>query len=325
MKSHSGLEKVTLTIVKTFFKYRSYAHGYVSEEDLGDRVRLTFLVENLERMARWLLAYGNAVEIEHPERLRSLVAERAEELHRHYPVFSGICIPAKTFKTENQVRFKLYPGNRQENLNTSAAEIGRADLNFRSACQSVIGRVSMKYGFSFGQTEYDFALTIITGICSYLSSYIFLMFFLRMKKPRVEISNYISKYRDEETRENVYCFKIRNRTNCSIYSVEVSACFMTPVGADGGQNLYIKEIPIRYDNYSHISPKIKTDVHALHAVRIRCFYELEEAWGKSTFLRFEVFAKHELSGFSKIFIRDYHNNSCIKAGQFKFGDELTIS
>jgi predicted DNA-binding transcriptional regulator YafY len=95
MQSHSGLEKVTLTMVKAFFKYRSYAHGYISEEDLGDRVRLTFLAEDLDRMARWLLPYGSAVEIEHPDRLRVLMAGRVEELHRHYSMFSEIRLPAE--------------------------------------------------------------------------------------------------------------------------------------------------------------------------------------------------------------------------------------
>ena len=48
-------------------------------------------------------------------------------------------------------------------------------------------------------------------------------------------------------------------------------------------------------------------------------------WGKSTFLRLEVFAKHELIGFSKVFVKDYHKPSAIKNGEFMFGDRLTIS
>lgn len=86
-----------------------------------------------------------------------------------------------------------------------------------------------------------------------------------------------------------------------------------------------KRIPLKYDNYSHIPVKSKGDKHALHAVRIRCFEKLESNWDKSAFLRLEVFAKHELSGFSKIFVKDYHNKACIREGEFKFGDELTIS
>lgn len=130
---------------------------------------------------------------------------------------------------------------------------------------------------------------------------------------------------DEETNDFVYTFKIINQTNCSIYSVKVDACFMTPTGADGGANLTIERIPLKYDNYSHIPRRALNDSHACHAVRIKCPEPLEKKWEKSSFLRLEVFAKHELSGFSRIFVKDYHNKSSIRNGEFKFGDDLSIT
>jgi predicted DNA-binding transcriptional regulator YafY len=84
MQSHGDLQKVIVTISKPFFKYGKYTYGYVSEEDLGDKVRMTFLVESLERVARWLLGFGSAVEIEQPETLISIMGTHAEALYSHY-------------------------------------------------------------------------------------------------------------------------------------------------------------------------------------------------------------------------------------------------
>ena len=84
MKSHEGLEKVIVTFDKSVFIHRSHVYGFVSEEDLGNKVRVTFLADHLGWLARWLLSYGGAVEIEQPEKLRTMVVELVEELQSHY-------------------------------------------------------------------------------------------------------------------------------------------------------------------------------------------------------------------------------------------------
>ncbi len=175
------------------------------------------------------------------------------------------------------------------------------------------------------EQQVDLIIASISGVgTGLLSSYIFLMYFLRFKKPSMEIANCISLTVEDDGSE-CYWFKIVNKTDYAVYSVQVSAFFMTPVGSDGGQNLSIEPINLKYNSYYHIPSKNKKDIHALHAVRVRCFEQIQSKWGKSTFLRVEVFAKHELSGFSKIFVKDFHKPTCIKKGEFKFGDELTIS
>ena|SRR5258708_3889523 len=84
MQSYNELQKVVLIFDKSIFKYRRYIYGFVSEEDLGDRVRTTFLVNNYSWLARWLLSFGRAVEVEQPEKLKETLAELVEELHEHY-------------------------------------------------------------------------------------------------------------------------------------------------------------------------------------------------------------------------------------------------
>lgn len=84
MQAHSGLQQVAIIFDKSVFRHRSYIYGSVSQEDLGDRVRVTFLADSLSWLSRWLLSFGSGVEIEQPERLRTMVAELVEELHSHY-------------------------------------------------------------------------------------------------------------------------------------------------------------------------------------------------------------------------------------------------
>lgn len=84
MQSHQELQKAIVILDKSIFRYRRYIYGFVSEEDLGDRVRMTFLVDNFNWLARWLLSFGSAVEVEQPDALRDTIAELVEELHEHY-------------------------------------------------------------------------------------------------------------------------------------------------------------------------------------------------------------------------------------------------
>jgi predicted DNA-binding transcriptional regulator YafY len=84
MKSHQGLEQVTVIFDKSIFSRRNYVYGFVSEEDLGTKIRMTFLADNLTWLAKWLLSYGSSIEIEQPEKLRAMMIDLVEDLQRHY-------------------------------------------------------------------------------------------------------------------------------------------------------------------------------------------------------------------------------------------------
>ena len=87
MKAHGDMTKVVITFDATasrYAKHSRYYYGYVSEEDLGDKCRMTFLVGNLHSFCRWLMMYGKSVEIESPNELRDIMEELVEELSKHY-------------------------------------------------------------------------------------------------------------------------------------------------------------------------------------------------------------------------------------------------
>lgn len=68
------------------------------------------------------------------------------------------------------------------------------------------------------------------------------------------------------------------------------------------------------------------DAHNLHAVRIRTTDNIEQMWSDtSSFIRLSIIAKHSLSGFNKVFIKDFLNKDCITEKRFLSGNDLTVN
>lgn len=82
-QSNQSLIKVVVIFDKSVLHNRP-VYGSIAQHDLGDRMQVEFMMDNLEYMSRWLLSYGHHVEIVEPPELKSLVRELVEELHLHY-------------------------------------------------------------------------------------------------------------------------------------------------------------------------------------------------------------------------------------------------
>jgi predicted DNA-binding transcriptional regulator YafY len=70
-------------IVK-FLQEQKYLNGFVSEEDLGDFVRMKFLTSSFPYFARWLLMYTDAIRVDSPELLKTEMKELSEKLSVHH-------------------------------------------------------------------------------------------------------------------------------------------------------------------------------------------------------------------------------------------------
>lgn len=80
---HRGLTKVVAIFRKEGLRGRSL-YGSTTQEDLGDRIRAEFMMDNIDFMSRWLLMYGRNVEIESPEELKQAVLQLVDELSEHH-------------------------------------------------------------------------------------------------------------------------------------------------------------------------------------------------------------------------------------------------
>lgn len=82
------MHQVVVLFDKPLDRYLSgtrYYYGYVSEEDLGSKVRMTFMTGCFKHFCKgMLLMQGNSVEIESPEEAKISMRQLIEELHDHY-------------------------------------------------------------------------------------------------------------------------------------------------------------------------------------------------------------------------------------------------
>lgn len=87
VKSHDDMTKVVVVFensAASYARYARYYYGFVSEESLGDKCRMTFLVGNSRPFCRWLMTFGKDSEIESPDAVKADMKELVEELVGHY-------------------------------------------------------------------------------------------------------------------------------------------------------------------------------------------------------------------------------------------------
>jgi len=84
-EANGGLIPVVATFKKDGLRGRPL-YGCIQQTDLGDRIRAEFMVDTLAWMARWMLMFGNHVEVESPEELKQLIGNLIEELREHHGV-----------------------------------------------------------------------------------------------------------------------------------------------------------------------------------------------------------------------------------------------
>lgn len=87
VQGNREMEKVTVQFdvsVAKHVKQSKYFYGYVSEEITGTKIRMHFLSACLYSFCRWLLMFGNAVEIEYPDKAKDILVELVDELSTHH-------------------------------------------------------------------------------------------------------------------------------------------------------------------------------------------------------------------------------------------------
>jgi len=83
IQANPNLIRVVVVFEKESLR-RQKLYGSISQEDLGDKVRCEFLMDNMQYMSHWLLMFGNSVIIEQPEQLKTIMADLSKSLFHHY-------------------------------------------------------------------------------------------------------------------------------------------------------------------------------------------------------------------------------------------------
>lgn len=82
-QSNRELIRVVVKLDKSALRGRPI-YGSISQTDLGNYLRVEFMIDSLHYMARWLLMYGTAVEVEEPEELKIIMSDLIGEMYAHY-------------------------------------------------------------------------------------------------------------------------------------------------------------------------------------------------------------------------------------------------
>lgn len=87
LRAGADLQEAVVLMDRRIVKYlqeQRYLNGFVSEEDLGDRVRMKFLTSSFPYFARWLLMYTDAIRVESPDLLKAEIRALSEKLSIHH-------------------------------------------------------------------------------------------------------------------------------------------------------------------------------------------------------------------------------------------------
>jgi hypothetical protein len=102
---------------------------------------------------------------------------------------------------------------------------------------------------------------------------------------------------------------------------------MRPTVAPGGIIYISKEITFQKSDILELSSFDSKDNTAAYAYRFRSYEDISELWKDDTqaYIRFRLYATHSVSGFSRVFRKDYQTKrNTIKEGEFTFGNSTEV-
>lgn len=165
-----------------------------------------------------------------------------------------------------------------------------------------------------------FFSNVLTG---FLASFLVILFLYSLR-PRIEISKEISE-QDYESGAPTYGFKMINKTRYPIFDVQVTLEIVTPKNVPGGQILSTERLTLIKDKFIYVKKFNKSDRDAHYAFRVRTTDKLRDIWKtQSQYLRISVLARHEMSGFYRVFQQSYFTKDDIIKGSHKYGINLDI-
>lgn len=87
MMFEGELTKASIRVKRDVVRYmteQKYYQGFIEERDLGEWIEMDFLVHSFELFGRWLLMYGDAVEVLNPPEMLKTIENLAREIAGHY-------------------------------------------------------------------------------------------------------------------------------------------------------------------------------------------------------------------------------------------------
>ncbi len=164
-------------------------------------------------------------------------------------------------------------------------------------------------------------LSIMSGIISGIIATVLLNHYYWHITPKLEISNDISKNEKGE-----YRIKIINKSKFYVTNIFIQVQLVKISIGNGGNILNAINLDIPYKKLQIIDPYDKNNLNAPYAIRFVLPSNLEELWKEdtNTYLKLIIYCSNEHNNASKLYEHIYYKKTCIKNGNFKFGESLEI-
>ena len=174
--------------------------------------------------------------------------------------------------------------------------------------------------------------SIIIGVLSSFSASIVFTLFLRKLKPKISISDKISKSTEsgkfnDSGKKEYFAIKIINhrKRECLNVQAELTLTYSRNVG--GGKIYRSTKIELVKEKIISIPKFQKKSEDCFYAFRFRTLKNLEEMWqDENSHYRFRIIATDPISGISKVFEKKYYTiKNTFSEGQFEKGLSMIIS
>lgn len=172
-------------------------------------------------------------------------------------------------------------------------------------------------------TNYWFWINSI--IVGFITSLVFLAYMLTVK-PNIKISDKICY--NEIYGSNLFFIKFYNTSRFyPIHEIKVEAELLEYSSTKGGKLLKSHKLNFRREPPLNVPRFNKKDENATYAVCLSMKDNLDELWSSNMHqLRLVISCKHYISGFTRVFIKEYHTKEhTLTKGKFEFGKSLNVS
>jgi len=163
---------------------------------------------------------------------------------------------------------------------------------------------------------------IVVGILSSVVASALWILILSRLTPKMTISPEIA----EDPTSPVFRIKVVNLSRRAAMDLRFDAHLVTPIGAKGGT--IKRRTPLECGNAPLLLPRRdRSDTDYDNAYRLRIKDDIRQLLSDNpaSFIRLQIFARHEVSGMGKMFERRYHHPSSeIVTGSYAHGKDLAV-
>lgn len=166
--------------------------------------------------------------------------------------------------------------------------------------------------------------TVLIGVASSFVASCLFLFLLYYIRPKIEIAENIAKDVDVNG-SSFYVIKVINRARRAAVDVRAELRLMTYKNVDNGHVFVTHRIKLTQPEIFSIS-RYKKGKKGF-GYRFSTYEDLSEKWpnDSSSYLSFKIYAKDSLTGFGKVFSRQFRTkNKNIVAGKFSSGERTDI-